>query len=243
MITLFIVTAVTILPKGNKYHVTFLDVEHGDSSVLFNDKKNECVVIDGGGKGNSEKDVGTYNVYPYIKYLGIRQIDYAVASHTDRDHIKGIIELCNLTDVSNVIVPDVNNEGDLYERLIKICKAKNINIYKMKNGDKLKLGAMHFKCIYPFDDTYKLNLGTNNSSLVLICEIYGKKIMYAGDIEEKAESMILEKGIDIDCDILKVAHHGSKTSSTGSFIEKVNPSYAIVSGNYSNIKTFNSVQK
>lgn len=240
---LVFVTALVITPKGKDYHLTFLDVEHGDSCVLWNDKKDECIIIDGGGKGNSIKDVGTYNVFPYLKYLGIRNIDYAFVSHTDRDHIKGIIELCDLINIDNIILPDASCSGELYERLLNICKEKNINIYRMKNGDELKLGKMNFKCIYPFKDLEKYSFAANNSSLVLLLNICGNKILFTGDIEEEAENLIVNSGEDISCDILKVAHHGSKTSSTSPFISKANPSYAVVSGDYSNIKTFNSVQK
>lgn len=238
-----LVTAITVFPKGNKYHATFIDVEHGDAAVLWNDKKNECVIIDGGGTGNSVKDVGTYNVYPYLKYLGVRKINYAVVTHTDRDHIKGIIELCGLIEIENVILPDANNSGNLYESLITICKEKNINLFKIKNGDELDLGKMHFRCIYPFSNNEQYNFDTNNSSLVLLCTIYNKKILFTGDIEQEAENLIVSSNENIKCDILKVAHHGSKTSSSALFVEAASPEVAIVSGNYSNIKTFNKVQK
>ena len=76
-----------------------------------------------------------------------------------------------------------------------------------------------------------------------MCEIYDYKILFTGDIEEEAENLIVASCEDIKADVLKVAHHGSKTSSTSPFVSKVDPKYSIISGDYSNIKTFNTVQK
>ena len=127
-----------------------------------------------------------------------------------------------------------NFEDELYKKLIDVAREKNVEINYLKSGDSLANKNFILDCIYPFEKS-KPN-SNNNASLVLKLNLLGKKILFTGDIEKEAEQEILKyNNLDLKCDILKLAHHGSKTSSSLDFLLKVKPEFAIVSTGVNNI--------
>ena len=215
------------LSSDNDVLVTFIDVEHGDSSLIYDEKENIKILIDGGGLHDAPKDTGTYNVYPYLKYLGIDELDVAIVSHADRDHIKGVIELVDLVTIHNVIVPYGECDAKLYDELIGKCKEKDIPIKKVKKGDTIDVGELKLEVLNP--DENKNELSENNNSIVIDMNVFDHHILFTGDIEKESEEIILRDGlIDSNFFIMKIPHHGSDTSSTSSFVKMVNPKYAVL---------------
>ncbi|MCQ2910566.1 MAG: DNA internalization-related competence protein ComEC/Rec2 [Clostridia bacterium] len=230
----------SIFYKPNEIDVTFIDVDHGDSILIFDKKENKSLLIDGGGKNDNEKDTGNYNVFPYLNYLGLSKLDVCVVTHTDRDHIKGIIELISLIDIGEILVPQGTLSGNYYEELKEKAVKYKIPIIAIDNNSYFELGRVHIDCIYPPPNIDDYKFKPNNYSVVLNMKIDDKDFLFTGDIEKEAEEIIIDSNkIERNVFLMKVAHHGSNTSSTDEFVKVVSPKYLIVSGNKANITNFN----
>ena len=170
---------------------------------------------------------------PYLLNRKIKKIDYIIISHFDTDHCGGLLYVMEKIKVNNVIIGKQNESSDNYEKFKKIVKNKKINIRVVEMGDILKIeDELYFEVLWPMTNKMISENSINNNSLV--CKMNYKKnsILFTGDIEEIAEKKILElysKNLGIlKADILKVGHHGSKTSSSLDFINAINPKYALI---------------
>lgn len=224
------------------YYVYFIDVNQGDSSLIK--FRNELILIDTGGivsfDGSSNYKVSD-NTITLIKSLGLKTIDYLILTHGDYDHIGESANVVNNINVKNVIF----NKGEYNELeadLINLLKTKNIKYFK--NVDNLN---------YLNSKIYFLNNGEydneNDNSSVIYVTLGNIKLMLMGDASTLMESDLLKKYNLSDVDILKVGHHGSKTSSSKEFIDKINPKYSIISVgknnryNHPNSEVLNNLEK
>lgn len=212
----------SFIPKP--FTVTMLDIGQGDSIVGINN--DGVFLIDGGGSHNFS--TGENVVLPYLKSNGIEAIDFVFVSHNDSDHIKGIIEIIDKIKINNLFLPINNTKDENYNTILYKAKQNNIPIYFVKNGDSLTLGKdLKFDILHP--NINFLDDEDNNNSIVLKLTYKNNSMLFTGDIEKEAENFILNNNINLSSNILKVAHHGSKTSSTNSFIKSVNPKDALIS--------------
>lgn len=160
--------------------------------------------------------------------------------HGDYDHAGDAIYLLDNFKVSNVIFPDTK-QNDLISEIISYLKRKKIHYYFLKSGDRIKISNYNLNVLAPF----KKSENTNDSSLVLQTKIYKRSFLFLGDISKSIEKEIIEKYPTLKADFLKVAHHGSKTSTSRDLIEKVSPKYAFISSgrnnpfNHPSIETIN----
>ena len=166
-----------------------------------------------------------------IKAEGIGTIDYSIITHTDKDHISGILEILennnsNRIRIKNLVMPDINMKDDTYNELIEKAKLKKINVLYIKKGDTLSLGKTKIKCIYP--ETTTTASDKNDYCTVLSVKNKTSKILLTGDISKEIEEKIKDD-IEENYTVLKVAHHGSNYSSSEKFLKKVNPKYSIIS--------------
>lgn len=209
---------------GNNYisfttKVDFLDVGNGDS-IIINNPFNQCnIMID---TSNYEgKDLSI----PYLKSRGITKLDYLIITHSHSDHLNGVWDLIENNYIDTLVISYY--EKDSLEDLLLIVKKHNIKIVLLKAGDNLKCGNINFLVISP-NQNYN---DANNNSLVLYSKIGTDKYLFTGDIEKDVELDIIK--YDFEVDVLKVAHHGSVTSSTEEYIQKYKPDYSIISvGSY-----------
>ena len=200
----------------NEKLVTFLDVNQGDSVVIKNN--NHLFLLDTG--GNIYKSYSV-DIIKYIKSLGIGKIEAILLSHGDFDHMGEAINLVNNFKVEKVIF-NCGEFNELEQDIIKILDKKNIKYYtciKELNIDKNKLYFLQTK---EYDNE-------NDNSNVIYTELNGYKFMFMGDASITTEKEILSKYNLPDVDVLKVGHHGSKTSSSEEFINEINPKYSIIS--------------
>jgi competence protein ComEC len=180
------------------------------------------ILVDTGGNTYSSGVISKNTLIPLFKSLGITKIDYLFLSHGDYDHLGESYHLVNNFKVSKVYF----NEGELNDnedKLINLLKHKNINYSISYEGDFYKIG-----------DYSLYSLGTNlndenDSSMVLYGLINKNSFLLMGDASIKSEDVLLSKYNISNIDILKVGHHGSKTSSSSSFINKFNPKYSLIS--------------
>lgn len=210
------------------FYITFIDVGQGDGILIHGDNGTK-VMVDGG--STSEKQVAKNCIVPYLKAEGIGTIDYSIITHTDKDHISGIMEILennnsNRIRIKNLVMPDINMKDDTYNELIEKAKLKKINVLYIKKGAALSLGKTKIKCIYP--ETTTTASDKNDYCTVLSVKNKTSKILLTGDISKEIEEKIKDD-IEENYTVLKVAHHGSNYSSSEKFLKKVNPKYSIIS--------------
>ena len=214
IIVLIIHTNINCIIK--KEFITFLDVGQGDSFLLHLNNKN--ILIDTG--GNIYYDLYN-NIISYLKSEGISKLDYFVITHGDFDHMGEAINLVNNFKVEKVIF-NCGEYNDLEKELIKVLEKKKIPYYsciKELNTDNNKLYFLN-----------NIDYGNeNDNSSVIYTELNNYKFLFMGDAGIEVEEDLIEKYNIQDIDVLKVGHHGSKTSSGEKFINEINPKYSVIS--------------
>ena len=220
IVGLFSIIVIDILIPylDSNYYVYYFDVGQGDSSLIISPYRKDIILIDTGGiYGRNVSD----NYLNYMKSEGIKRIDYMILSHGDYDHMGEAINLVENFKVEKVIF-NCGEYNDLEKELIKTLDKKNIKYYsciKELNIDKNKLYFLQTK---EYDNE-------NDNSNVIYTELNGYKFMFMGDASTTTEKEIMSKYNLPDIDILKVGHHGSKTSSGKVFIDEINPKYSVIS--------------
>lgn len=217
---------ISIFQVNRKLKINFVDVGQGDCSFIIT-PDNKTILIDGGGNMLSNYDVGKKVVLPYILNRGYTKIDYVFISHFDQDHSLGCAKIIENLTVSNLILTKQFEENDIYKHIVSIAKQKKVNLIYVKEGDVITLNGVKIKILHPQEKLIAEN-SINNNSIVFKLEYKSFSILFTGDIENIAEEVILSKNINLKVDILKVAHHGSKTSSSQRFIEAVSPKIALI---------------
>lgn len=207
-----------------KLRIFFIDVGQGDSTLIITPDK-KTVLIDGG--GSDSFDVGKKVLLPYLLDRRILKIDYVLISHFDTDHATGVAQILGKIDVSSIILTRQLEENDIYRHILSIAKEKKIKLIYVKEGDVLKIGGIKISIIHP-ENKLMINNPMNNNSIVCKVEYNSFSMLLTGDIEMEAEELILRKNINLKADVLKVAHHGSKTSTTGEFLKAINPKVALI---------------
>ena len=200
--------------------VTFLDVGQGDSTIVIL-PKGKTVLIDTGGNFLSDSSIVSNKTIPYLNSKGINKIDLLILTHGDYDHMGESVNLVNGFEVENVIF---NNDefNDLELELAKVLEEKNIPYHQGVN--ELVLGRQKIRFL-----NRNIYDNENDNSIVLYTEFNEIKLLLMADVGTKVEQDLLEKYNLKDIDVLKVGHHGSKTSSSKEFIDEVNPKYSIIS--------------
>lgn len=209
-----------------KLRIFFIDVGQGDSTLIITPDK-KTVLIDGG--GSDSFDVGEKVLLPYLLDRRILKVDYVLISHFDTDHCGGILTIMEKVKVKNIIISEQAEHSENYERFKKLMINKKIRLIEAKKGDKIKIGRYsEFKILFPTSRLLSEN-PLNNNSIVAQFNYNNFKMLFTGDIEKLAEQQILKtEKAEIRADILKVAHHGSKTSSIPEFIKAVRPKIALI---------------
>ena len=236
---LFLINLVVSIYWRDKTRVYFLDVNQGDACVIRHNQN--TFLMDGGGNRylDDDNNIGSRVLFPFLLDKKIKNIDIAFVSHLHYDHIKGILELLDCIKIDKIAISyvyksaienkNISSENLVLLELLEKCQRNNIEIIYLKKGDCIESGKLGFICHYPYVNMpYQEN--ENDNSLVIELISHQTHILFTGDIEGRAEQWLMnEKAHIADIDILKVPHHGSKTSSSRPFLEMVNPSVAIIS--------------
>lgn len=212
-----------------------LDVGQGDAAVLEL-PRGRVVVIDGGGFGRSRFDVGERVVLPYLRSRKIGRIDALVATHGDWDHQGGLHALARALPVRQLWVPDSAAERARLDGLERAVTAHGGIVRPVSAGDLLlEDGTLRIDCLHP---STRASGSSNDASLVLRVRFGSTAMLFTGDIEGAGESAITRRFAPQQIDVLKVPHHGSRTSSGASLLGWANPRIAIVSAGAGNAYGF-----
>ncbi len=202
--------------------VHYIDVGQGDCELIV--AGDTRVLIDCGEASYSER------VINYISRLGYRRLDYVIATHPHDDHIGGMSAILNEFSIGKVIMPEIPDEiiptGAYFEKMLDVIDAKNITAEYSHTGTEIQLdGGAVLRILSPVYSDY-----TSLNNFSIACRlVYGNRsFLFTGDIERAAESDIVNSGEYLKSDVMKVAHHGSTSSSTPSFLEAVMPEYAVI---------------
>ena len=211
--------------------VTFLDIGQGDSIFIKMPHNQGNILIDTGGKIEISKEKWARNknkstltisrIIPYLHSMGIKKLDYLIISHGDYDHMGEAINLVNNFKVKKVIF-NCGEFNDLEKELIKVLDKKKIKYYSCIKELNIDNNKFHFLQTKYYDNE-------NDNSNVIYTKLDGYKFMFMGDAGIDKEKDILDKYNLSNVDVLKVGHHGSKTSSSKSFINEINPKNSIIS--------------
>ena len=214
----------------NNNYIYFLDVGQGDASLIVGNNRSYAIMVDTGGKVSYEKEEWRIrdkefktinNIITFLKSLGINKLDLLIVTHGDFDHIGEGTLLVNKFKVDKVIF-NHDNYNDLELNLIKVLEKKKIKYYQ--NIDNLNIGDNEIYFL-----NYKMYDNENDNSNIIYVKLDNIKLLLMGDAGINVESDLLDKYNFDDISILKVGHHGSKTSSSKNFITNISPKYGVIS--------------
>lgn len=199
--------------------IHFIDVGQGDAALI--ELHGYTTLIDAGPNSSAERLVN------YLKEEDIKSIDYIIATHPDEDHIGGMDEVLRNFEVKNFYAPKIIKNTETFKAMIKELKKENLKINVPYKGMELDLGEeANLTFLTPVE--YGGD-NDNNSSLVTKISFKESSIIFMGDCESEVERHLLKESNLIESNIIKLGHHGSKSSTSIEFLKKVDPDYAIIS--------------
>lgn len=213
--------------------ITMMDVGQGDG-IYLRGPKGISYFIDGGSSDVSEP--GKYRIEPFLKSQGTGTLDYVFITHGDTDHYSGIEELLERQDVGvrikNLVLPCNYDSDDVLVELAKKARMVGVKVWVINAGDTLQEEEFTITCLQPSEDDARLT--GNAGSMVLEVEYKSFSMLCTGDVEGEGEEVLLRKVKGKDYDVLKVAHHGSKNSTSETFLKLCTPEIALISAGEEN---------
>jgi competence protein ComEC len=215
--------ATALAPKHHAAaELTALDVGQGDSLLLRAD--DHVVLVDGGGRADDPR-TGETQLLPLLVDRGVRHIDAVALTHAHPDHCGGVPAVIEQLDVGAVWLSPRRLTGDCAQRVLEACIRTSTPIHLARDGDRLALGPLHATAMLA--PTAFRRAKENNSSLVLRVQLQSHRILLTGDIEREAEAELSSR--NLRCEILKVAHHGSRSSSSAPLLDAAHARVAVIS--------------
>lgn len=212
-----------IIANPKNLEIVFLDIGQGDAA-LVRTTRGKNILIDGG------QDKGIiYKLDQYIPF-NRRVIDLMILTHPDPDHLNGLVEVVKRYQVNYFVYNGVNDESVDYRQFLKRIDELDIKKEIVWQGKEINFSEGVIKFIFPFKSLEGVSLKDDNDGSLVFKLVNGEKsILFAGDASQNVEEQLIEKGVNLAADILKVGHHGSKTSTSAKFLSKVKPTYAVIS--------------
>ncbi|NLJ96236.1 MAG: DNA internalization-related competence protein ComEC/Rec2, partial [Clostridiales bacterium] len=250
---LAIAIVILIIPDTHKgLTVTMLDVGQGEA-IFMETEKGSTILLDGG--SSNVKQVGKYRIKPYLLCNGIDKLDYAIVTHTDTDHVSGLMEIIEGDEIiiKCLVLPDTRERNEIYLKLEDLVRNKGIDLKYVRSGDEFIEGRLCITVLHPAKDYIP---ASNNDYSTVLSISYGEfDMLLTGDIEEKGERELIkwltgQVDVDInrygilsnvnyaddalpliktDYDVLKVAHHGSRNSTGEEILAIIKPELSLIS--------------
>lgn len=198
--------------------IVFSDVGQGDCAIIYSN--GYSAIID------SADTNAAGNILNDLSSLNIKTVDVALISHLHADHIGSLQKVAEICEVKNLIMPQILEKSLSAASNVKLFVAKNSGkSYDAIPGMNFKIGEFEITVLGYMNDSKN----ENNRSIFTMAKIDGIKFLFTGDAEVKAENYLLNQNVNIDCDVLKVSHHGSNTSTSKHFLKAASPDYAVIS--------------
>jgi competence protein ComEC len=227
-------------PDG-KLRIDFLDVGQGDAALVTM-PDGATLLVDGGGrpaffKAESEnqavesdvRGIGETVVSEHLWWRGLDSVDYVLATHADADHIDGLNDVIRNFSVRSALVAGTPSKDPEYSKFAQTLSATSTHVEVIHAGDRLQFGDVIIDVLWPYAANDPEASSANNDSIVLEVKFGQNSILLTGDIEKPAEAQVLAARQDLHVDVVKVPHHGSRTSSTEAFVKATSLNYAIIS--------------
>lgn len=232
------------IPDG-RLRIDFLDVGQGDAALLTM-PDGTTLLVDGGGRPRfgvnkrsfedegaepferDAREIGEAIVSEYLWWRGLDHVDYILATHADADHIEGLNDVARNFKVRAALVARAPGGDPEYARFAATMQQQCVPVYSISRGDSFHFGAVAVDVLWPLRAASDAP-SANNDSVVLRLRFGEKVFMLTGDVEKETEAVLVDARDDLGADVVKVAHHGSKTSSTQTFVAATHPKLAIIS--------------
>ncbi|MBW9150366.1 MBL fold metallo-hydrolase [Clostridium sp. CM028] len=198
--------------------VHYIDVGQADSILI--QQGSSSMLVDAGNNEDSE------TVKNYMSNKGIKKLDFVVGTHPHEDHVGGLDYVINSFQVGKIYMPKRTATTKTFKDVVNAIKSKGLKITAPTPGESFKLGEATCTILAPNGSEYK---DVNNESIVIKVTFGSNSFLFTGDAENISENEMLSKGFNVSADLLKVGHHGSNSSTTEGFLNKVNPKYAVIS--------------
>lgn len=222
LLVVFAYFSYQIFVETRPLQVFFLDVGQGDSILVQYGTRQ--ILIDGGPNGKTElAELGKY--LPYFD----REIELVIATHPDRDHIAGLVDVAKNYKIGKVIATGAEKDTAVFKEWKDIREYNRIETLEALRGEEISFGDSKLKIVFPELAVDAAAGDANNQSVVARLDYGDNSFLFTGDIESPAEKEILASGENVNVDFLKIAHHGSKYSSSDEFLDAVNPETAVIS--------------
>ncbi|HUM02431.1 MAG TPA: DNA internalization-related competence protein ComEC/Rec2 [Thermoanaerobaculia bacterium] len=205
--------------------VEAIDVGQGDSWLLVSPAGR--VLVDGGGSWDRAYETGRLRLLPKLCDRGAVSLDAVVLTHPHPDHARGLLAVLTLLPVREVVLPATAPRNEVLDEFLEAARRRSLPLRRLAAGDRFSAGGFDFDVLHPAGHAY-LRSPENNGSLVLRTALPGRTLLLTGDVEAPAERDLLDAGRPLQADILKVAHHGSSTSTTPELLRAVSPRVALV---------------
>lgn len=244
MLALLLGLAIVLAPfsapePDGRLRVDLLDVGQGDAA-LITFPNGETMLIDAGGQvdyrtdAESDEDfepdrarVGEMVVSEFLWELGLSHVDHIVASHADSDHLQGLIDVARNFSVGRAYFAAAQGETEESQMLYAILAERGAAAERLTAGEAMTVGGVRVDVLYPAANASP-GLAENDRSLVLMLTFGERRFLFTGDIEAEAERLLIASGAKLEADVVKVPHHGSRTSSTEPFVRAVRPRFAVI---------------
>jgi competence protein ComEC len=220
--------------------MTFIDVGQGDS-ILIEFPKGKRMLIDGGGLYGDRFDIGKNVIAPFLWNKKIPRIDYLVLTHPDPDHLKGLNFVASHFSIGQFWDNGLRGDSESYFQLVETLLSKKVERFSLNEKTPLQIiNGVQISFLNPPGKLESRRVGRNtsffnNHSLVMKLQFKNMRVLLAADIEKEVEYRLMREGYSLRADILKIPHHGSSSSSTPLFLERVKPTYAVLSVGERNI--------
>jgi competence protein ComEC len=237
---LFVTAAFAAFNSGNpqvehgKLEVTAIDVGQGDSLLVISPEGRSMLIDAGGNIGpvRSEFDFGEDVVAPYLWWRGLDHLDVVVLTHAHSDHIGGMTRVLEDFHPAELWV-GVNRDTPVMQRLYQVAAANHVQVRRHTAGDELEWAGTKVRVLSPPPDWQPRAKHENDDSLAMLISYRATSVLLLGDLEKTTERMVAKESPRAD--VLKVAHHGSGTSTIPELLEATQPRYAVISVGYHNI--------
>jgi competence protein ComEC len=220
--------------------ITIIDVGQGESILIELPFRKGVYLIDTGGtvpyhvekwkQKTNNYSIGKDVIVPYLRAKGIRKIDKLILTHPDLDHIGEAGYLLEHVNITELLIGEFHEDNELEKNVVNLAKEKKVSVIKVKSGDSWKVSGLAFNVLAPIHSFSSKNDG----SIVLTAFLGGMSWLFTGDLEKEGEEALIKKYPRLKVDVLKVAHHGSNSSTTVPFLHVLQPKYALISAGYQN---------